>query len=115
MRVLEHEDDIRQWVEARGGYPVLMETREPGGETRAIVQLTFDQHALNAGGNEGPDRATGGLELADWQNWMTAFKDQGLVVVVGEDLSSGRQIDYRIMSREQAGALQSISCADSIR
>lgn len=100
-KVLVEPQDIRVWVEARGGYPIMMDTPDPVQGTRSLLQLTFDQHALNADNNEGPDRA-GGFDLVDWDAWLTAFKAQDLVLVVDADTGDHRLNDYRIMSRGEA-------------
>src|SRR5690554_6829058 len=100
-KILKDGSEIRQWVEARGGHPLRMDppVNDPSGIP--LLQLTFDQHALNADQNEGPDRMTPGFELSDWDDWLETLREQNLVVVVDDDLSAGRQIDYRIMSREE--------------
>jgi hypothetical protein len=101
-RYLTKRDDIRQWVESRGGYPIMMETPDPVQGSRALIQLTFGQHALNADHNEGPDRPTGGFELVDWDTWLDAFDNAELVLVVDDELEeNGRQDEYRLMARSE--------------
>jgi len=102
-KTLVERSAIREWTEARGGKPILMDVPDPAVGERSLIQLTFDQHALNADHNEGADPMTPGFTLVSWDEWFEAFEDQGLALVVNDDLSEGRQIDYRIMSREEAG------------
>ena len=102
-KILTEPGAIRQWTEARGGNPILLDVPDPVAGERSLIQLTFDQHALNADHNEGADPMTPGFRLVDWDEWFAAFEDQGLALVVGDDMSEGRQIDYRIMSRKEAG------------
>ena len=54
-KILTKAADIRQWVEARGGNPILLDMPDGTG-SRTLLQLTFGQHFLNADENEGPDR-----------------------------------------------------------
>ena len=65
-KVLSELDDIRQWTEARGGNPIMADMPETGGREQHLLGLTFDQHMLNADGNEGPDRAASHFDLVDW-------------------------------------------------
>ncbi|WP_404401084.1 hypothetical protein [Pelagibacterium halotolerans] len=104
-RILRDEEAIRQWTEARGGAPVMMDVPEPGGGTSQLLQLTFGQHALNADHNEGADRPVPGFELAEWGDWIDALRRQDLVLVVDDDMDEGRQIDYRFMSSSEAQTL----------
>ena len=60
-RTLTDRNEIRQWAEARGGNPMLMDTPDGTG-MRTLLQLTFGQHAINTDGNEGPDRIGGFLD-----------------------------------------------------
>lgn len=101
-RYLSEPEEIRTWVEARGGHPIMMETPDPAIGTRSLLQLSFGQHALNADHNEGPDRPVPGFELVAWDDWLRAFREQDLVLVVDEDVSEGARADYRLMSREEA-------------
>lgn len=102
-KILTEHSAIRQWTEARGGNPILLDVPDPVAGERALIQLTFDQHALNAERNEGADPMTPGFRLVTWDEWFQAFDDQGLALVVDDDLSEGRSVDYRLMSREEAG------------
>lgn len=91
---------IRQWVEARGGYPILMEMPDGAGGFRSLLQLTFGQHALNADENEGPDRPTSGYELVSWDDWLAALDQQNLALLVSDDPSGGNEHEYQIVGRE---------------
>lgn len=96
--VLTNRDDIRQWVAARGGNPLLMEVPD-GSHTRTILQLTFGQHALNSDGNQGPDRI-GGYRLVSWTEWFDALDENNLALRVSDDLSGGREAEYEFVARE---------------
>ena len=101
-KILKELADIRTWAEGRGGNPIMAEMPDVGGKSQQLLQLTFDQHMLNADGNEGPDRATAGFELVAWEDWFAALEAQGLVLVVDDDVEGDRYADYRFMSREEA-------------
>lgn len=97
-RVLTKAEDIRQWVEARGGYPILLEMPDGTG-SRTLLQLTFGQHLLNADENEGPDRPSG-YELVSWADWMAELEAQGLALKVSDDPSGGNEQEYQLVSRD---------------
>ena len=99
-KTLTSREDIRQWVEARGGYPMLMDTPD-GTSTRTLLQLTFGQHALNSENNEGPDRLTG-FQLSSWDDWFTALEENGLAVRVSDDPAGGNENEFEFVSRDDA-------------
>jgi hypothetical protein len=82
-KVLRKHEEIRDWVIARGGAPMLEDVPD-GTRDRILLQLTFGQHALNADQNEGPDRI-GGFELASWDDWFAEFDRQKLALEVEEE------------------------------
>jgi hypothetical protein len=89
-KILSKHEEIRDWVLARGGAP-LVEDVPDGTSDRILLQLTFGQHALNADQNEGPDRI-GGFELASWEDWFAEFDRQKLALEV-DDETPGRLDD----------------------
>lgn len=99
-KILTKAADIRQWVEARGGYPILLEMPD-GTRSRTLLQLTFGQHFLNADENEGPDRPSG-YELVSWDEWLAEMERQGLALKVSDDPSGGNEQEYQIVSRSAA-------------
>lgn len=99
-KILTNRDDIRQWAIARGGNPVLMEV-PAGSSSRTILQITFGQDALNAAGNQGPDRV-GGFQLVSWEEWFSALDENGLALRVSDDPSGGNEIEYEFVAREEA-------------
>ena len=82
-RILHKREEIRDWVLARGGAPML-EDLPDGTHDQILLQLTFGQHALNADGNEGPDRVVG-FELASWDDWFAEFDKQQLALKVNDE------------------------------
>ena len=100
-QILVDREAIRQWTEARSGYPMLMDVPDGTG-TRTILQLTFGQHALNAEGNEGPDRV-GGFHLVSWEEWFVALEEGGLAVQVSDDPAGGNEAEFQFVARDGAG------------
>ena len=94
---LTDRDAIRQWAEARGGNPVLLEMPDGTG-TRTVLQLSFGQDSLNAEGNEGPDRVDG-YRLVGWGEWLDALEANGLALAVTEDPSGGNEAEYTFVPR----------------
>jgi hypothetical protein len=101
-RLLTKHQDIRQWVEARAGNPLLMDMPDGAGGTRQLLQITFGQHFLNADENEGPDRP-GGWELVGWDDWFAALEAQELGVLVSDDPSGGSENEFQIVARSGRG------------
>jgi len=100
-QILTDRQAIREWATARGGNPVLMDVPDGTGN-RTILQLPFGQHALNADGNEGPDRA-GGLHLVSWQEWFAALEEGGLALKVSDDPAGGNEAEFEFVARDGQG------------
>ncbi|SDG21079.1 hypothetical protein [Pelagibacterium luteolum] len=102
-KTLTELEEIRAWTAGRGGEPIMADMPDVGGKEQHLLGLTFDQHMLNADGNEGPDRPGSHFELVDWDTWYAALEAQGLVLVVDDDLEGDTHAEYRFMSRDEAG------------
>ncbi|HWU16130.1 MAG TPA: hypothetical protein VN155_00470 [Devosia sp.] len=96
-KTLTSHDDIRQWAEARGGNPMLMETPDGTG-SRTLLQLTFGQHAINTDGNEGPDRL-GGFQLVSWEDWFAALEAAKLALRVSDDPAGGNEAEFEFVEK----------------
>ena len=79
-RTIDH-DEIRAWVEARGGRParVASSGRKEGG---GILRIDFD----NPGG--GRDER---LEEIGWDEWFRIFDENGLAFLHQDETSGGAQ------------------------
>jgi hypothetical protein len=99
-QILTDRTEIRQWAEARSGYPMLMDVPDGTG-MRTVLQLTFGQHALNADNNEGPDRI-GGFHLVSWEEWFVALEEGGLAVRISDDPAGGNEAEFEFVSRDGA-------------
>ncbi|MFC3704143.1 hypothetical protein ACFOOL_05170 [Devosia honganensis] len=97
-RILTDRQEIRQWAAARGGNPVLMEVPD-GSRSRTILQLAFGQDALNADGNEGPDRIDG-FQLVSWEEWFVALENGRLALMVSDDPAGGNEAEYSFIDRD---------------
>jgi len=100
-RILTDRQAIREWALARGGNPILMDVPD-GTHNRTILQLTFGQHALNADGNEGPDRV-GGFHLVSWEEWFVALEEGRLALKVSDDPAGGNEAEFEFVSRDGEG------------
>lgn len=97
-RILKTREEIRQWVEARAGNPMLAEIPD-GTKSRPLLQLTFGQYELNADENEGPDRP-GGFELVSWDDWFAALEGENLAIRVSDDPSGGNEREFDFVPRD---------------
>jgi len=96
-KILHRREDIRDWVIARGGAPML-EDLPDGTHEQALLQLTFGQHALNADHNEGPD-PLGGFSLVSWDEWFAAFDRQKLALKVNDEVPGALDNGYAFVPR----------------
>lgn len=96
-KILTDQNDIRQWVAARGGSPMAMETPEGTG-TRTLLQLTFGQYEINTDGNQGPDRL-GGFQLVSWDEWFAALDANNLALRVSDDPSGGNEAEFEFVEK----------------
>ncbi|KRA95720.1 hypothetical protein ASD83_18960 [Devosia sp. Root685] len=97
-KILTDRQAIREWVEARAGNPVLMDVPDGTG-IRTVLQITFGQDALNAEGNEGPDRIDG-FQLVSWEEWFVALEKGGLAIEVTDDPSGGNEAEFTFVPRD---------------
>ena len=95
-RPLTRHDEIRQWVEERGGTPACV--RGTGsGEDVGMIRIDFP-------GYSGEDS----LEEISWDEWFQKFDESNLALLVQEQTASGEQSNFnKLVSRENAGARQS--------
>ena len=100
-RILHKREEIRDWVLARGGAPML-ESFPDGNRDQVLLQLTFGQHMLNADENEGPG-PLGGFELASWDDWFAALDKQGLVLKVNDETPGRLDHAYEFIARSGHG------------
>src|SRR5690348_16509426 len=68
-------DDIRQWVEKRGGHPAAVADTMDNGQGGALLRIDFDE----PGGND-DDR----LKRIGWDEFFKIFDDNGLAFLRSE-------------------------------
>lgn len=100
-RILHRHEEVRDWVLARGGAPMLEDVPD-GTHDQILLQLTFGQHALNADTNEGPDQLSG-FELASWEDWFAAFDAQKLALKVNDETPGRLDRAYEFIARDGHG------------
>jgi hypothetical protein len=71
-------DEIRRWVEERGGKPAKVKGTEGGGDDPGILRIDFP-------GGAGEEQ----LEHISWDEWFEKFDEQGLAAVIQERKSDG--------------------------
>ena len=96
-RILRKREEIRDWVIARGGAP-LMEALPDGSHEQVLLELTFGQHALNADTNEGPDPIVG-YQLVGWDDWFAELDRQHLALKVNEEVPGALDNSYEFVAR----------------
>ena len=100
-KILSDPTAIREWAEARQGYP-MTEEQPVGTGSRTLLQITFGQHALNADGNEGPDHIYG-FELVSWDDWFAELDRQGLAIKVNDEIAGVLDNDFEFVARTGEG------------
>ncbi|HWV55908.1 MAG TPA: hypothetical protein VNZ57_00425 [Longimicrobiales bacterium] len=85
-------DRIREWVEARGGWPsTVASTYRP--DDAGLIRLDFP-------GYKGDGDS---LKRISWDEWFAKFDENDYVLLYQETLASGEQSNFnRILSRETA-------------
>lgn len=85
-------DDIRRWIEERGGRPARV--KGTGGEgDGGLIRINFDE----PGGDDDDDR----LEDISWEVFFQAFDDNGLAFVHQDETAKGGQSRFsRFVKRE---------------
>ena len=71
-------DEIRQWVEERGGHPATVKGTERGGEDAGILRINFP-------GSSADDS----LEDIDWDTFFSKFEESQLAFVYQDETADG--------------------------
>jgi hypothetical protein len=86
-------DEIRRWVEERGGRPARVK-ETGGGDDPGILRIDFDA--------DGPDDR---LEPISWDEWFQAFDENGLAFLYQDEKADGEPSTFnKLVSRETAEA-----------
>ena len=74
-RTTTHHDQIREWVEARGGHPArVRDTGDSDGD--GILRIDFEPQA-------------DGLERIDWDDWFATFEESELAFLHQDSAKDG--------------------------
>ena len=84
-------DEIRRWVESRGGKPAAV-TGTGSGDDPGILRINFDEP-----GGDDDDR----LEEISWDEWFKAFDENDLAFLYQDD---GDSRFNKLVSRSTADA-----------
>lgn len=86
---LVDHDEIRQWAEERHAAPARV---MPSADHPDADELTFSFRQ---------NRDGGGVELLDWEEWLSRFDDEGLSLLVLDRERTGLRSRYfRLVPRE---------------
>jgi hypothetical protein len=90
-KVTTDHDEIRDWVEERGGFPAHV--KSTGGKNDlGVLRIDFP-------GYSGKDS----LERIDWERWFEAFDANGLAFLHQDETAEGKESRFnKLVSRERA-------------
>lgn len=78
-RTTTDHDEIRQWVEERGGHPASVKGTERGGDA-GVLRINFPGTAADES-----------LEDIDWDTFFDKFEESKLAFVYQEETAEGEQ------------------------
>jgi hypothetical protein len=91
-KVTTDHEEIRHWVEERGGQPATIEGTEQGDEEAGVLRIDFP------GGAGNPP-----LEPISWEAFFEKFDDADLAMVYQEETADGETSYFcKFVSRENA-------------
>jgi len=98
-KVTTDHEQIRNWVEERGGQPAHVKRTGKARDDVGILRIDFP-------GYSGQDS----LEALEWDRWFDAFDENGLAFVYQDELESGEQSRFnKLVSRDKSGGRGSAS------
>jgi hypothetical protein len=91
-KVTTDHEEIRAWVEERGGFPAHVKRT---GDDRDLGLLRIDFPGFSGEAS---------LERVDWDRWFKAFDDNGLAFLHQDETAEGEQSRFnKLVSKERAG------------
>jgi hypothetical protein len=88
-------DEIRRWVEQRGGTPAAVNGTGSGNDP-GILRIAYEGVGAEVG--EGED-----LEPLSWDEWFRAFDENELAFVYQDETKDGEESRFsKLVSREHA-------------
>ena len=87
-------DEIRQWVEKRGGHPATVNSTTKKGQAAGVLRLDFPGYS-----------GTGTLKEISWDEFFRKFDDAGLALLYQDKTSGGeKSLFSKLIGRETAEA-----------
>lgn len=94
-KVTIDHDEIRTWVEERGGYPAHVK-RGSGEDDLGILRIDFP-------GFSGEDS----LERVEWDQWFDAFEENGLAFLHQDETADGSESRFsKLVSRDSEEVME---------
>lgn len=87
-----NHDEIRKWVEKRGGHPAIVTDTEDNGRQGGILRIDF----VEPGGNDDP-----GLRQIEWDEFFKIFDENDLAFLRQEE---GESRFNKFVSKESANS-----------
>jgi hypothetical protein len=81
-------DEIRDWVEARGGEPAVVKRTRRGDEEEGILRIDFPGFS-----------GEGSLQPMDWEDWFGVFDDRKLAFLYQDRTAGGKQSRFNKLVR----------------
>jgi hypothetical protein len=89
-RTLVDHDEIRSWVEQRGGWPAAVKRTSRGQGDIGMIRIDFPGYS-----------GEGKLERIDWEDWFGKFDESNLALIVQERTAGGEISHFnKLVSRE---------------
>lgn len=90
MKYIINNDEVRSWVEERGGVPaVLKEISENGEESPEMLHLAF--------GKLSPE-----MEEMDWEEFAERFDNENLALAFDDEAPKSNTPDFELVDRDRA-------------
>lgn len=91
-KVTTNHDEIRRWVEARGGHPARVKNTENRGS--GVLRIDYP-------GYSGEET----LEAIDWNEFFKGFEENNLAFLYQEETKSGEESRFsKLIDRDSAAA-----------
>ena len=82
-KVTTDHDEIRRWVEERGGRPAVVKSTRGKGDEQGILHIDFPGFT-----------GEGALEPTSWEEFFKQFDHEGLAFVYQEATASGQKSNF---------------------
>lgn len=91
-KITTDHDEIKRWVEARGGKPATIKGTPREGQEAGLLRIDFPTGASNPP-----------LEPISWKDFFEKFDEEGLALVYQDETESGdRSYFCKFVGRENA-------------